>query len=358
MRIESNAQGMPIARRPTPVEHTVRVGPLMSIPSILLEFGCRPEPLFEGVGLDLAQFDEPDNEIPFVAGSRLLAACVLATGCQHFGLLVGKRAHPSSLGVAGFMLRAAPDVDTALRTLLLHLELHDQGGILTLTKGADTTLFGYAICLPAVEAADQIYDLSVTLICNVMRGLCGQTWKPNEVLLSRRAPPDLKPYRQFFRAPLRFNAPQSALMIDSHWLNHRLASADPLLFHHLEKEAEKLHTQQTVSTADRLRQLLRKSLAKGNFSNTNCAKQFCMHERTLHRRLEEEGTNFRQVLDDMRYDLAQQMLAETTMPLSEIAKAVGYADTTAFVRSFKRWSAVTPAQWRVNNSGRQNGGSL
>ncbi len=347
MEQQTNSRQVPPSHRQGRFENTVRVGPLMSIPAILLEFGCRQESVFEQSGLDPAQFGEPDNEVPFVSASRLLDACVAATGCKHFGLLMGERAHPSSLGVAGFMLQASPDVGTALHTLLHHLDLHDRGGILTLEKKGKTVFTGYAICISEVAAADQIYDLSMAICCKIMRALCGEAWNPTEVLLPHRQPKDLKPYKQFFRGTLRFDAEQSALTFESYWLDHRLATADPLLFQHLEKEALKLHTHRTVSTTDKLRQLLRKSLAGGNCSNTACARQLCMHERTLYRHLEDEGTSFRQVLDELRYDLAQQMLADTGMPLSEIAKAVGYSDTTAFVRSFKRWSDTTPAQWRA-----------
>jgi AraC-like DNA-binding protein len=76
------------------------------------------------------------------------------------------------------------------------------------------------------------------------------------------------------------------------------------------------------------------------------ARQLGMHERTLNRRLHEEGTSFRRELDGMRYEVARQLLADTRLPLSKIGPALGYADTTAFIRAFKRWSGAPPARWR------------
>ncbi len=71
-----------------------------------------------------------------------------------------------------------------------------------------------------------------------------------------------------------------------------------------------------------------------------------MHERTLNRHLAAAGTSFRLELERIRYELAQQLLANSTMQAAQIADALDYADTTSFSRAFKRWSGVTPSQWR------------
>jgi len=139
----------------------VRVGPLTSIPAVLRELDSDPAPVFDSAGFDIAGFSDPDTEIPYLAASRLLARCVSVTGCEHFGLLLGMRAGPSCLGVAGFLLSSAPDVATALHGLLQHLDLHDQGGVPTLQIENGIARLGYAIHEPGAQATDQIYDLAV-----------------------------------------------------------------------------------------------------------------------------------------------------------------------------------------------------
>lgn len=75
-----------------------------------------PDEILDPFGLSAVQFDDPDFEIPYVIAGRLLARCATATQCPHFGLLAGICAHPSSLGVPGFLLTNSPDVGTALRS--------------------------------------------------------------------------------------------------------------------------------------------------------------------------------------------------------------------------------------------------
>jgi AraC-like DNA-binding protein len=322
----------------------------MGLPALVRELGHDPAPIFSAVGFSLDQFNDPDVEIPFGSASRLLARCVEATGCNSLGLRLGERADPSLLGVVGFMLRAAPDVGAALRTLVRHLDLQDRGAVpILVTKGKETSL-GYSIYLSGVEATDQIYDLSTAVICKIMRSLCGAEWYPAEVLLPRRQPRETEPYRRFFRAPLVFDAEHSAVVFPTRWLDHPIASADPFLYRHLEQEADALHAHRQSSFAANVRQLLRRSLTTGKIAVTDISDQLHMHERTLNRRLREEGTNFRRELEAIRYQVARQLLADSEMPLSKIATALDYADATAFSRAFKRWSGFTPTRWRSDHS--------
>jgi len=341
----------PLRGRHTRVDDgVVRVGPLLGVPAVLCELGCEPRTVLDSAGVKPAQFEDADTEISYVAASRLLERCVAATGCQHFGLLVGQRAGPSSLGIAGFMLRSAADVSTALRGLVQHLDLHDQGGVPTLLTRGGVTLLGYAIHQSGAEATDQIYDLSITVACNIMRGLCGQSWNPTEVLFARRQPLDLEPYRRFFRAPLHFNADQSAVAFPARWLDHKNPCADPLLHHYLEKEATALHALRSDNIIGDLRGLLRKSLLAHKCTVTDVARQLCIHERTLNRKFHNEGTSFRHELDDIRYEMARQLLADSAMPIARIATTLNYADVSAFSRAFKRWAGITPALWRARRA--------
>jgi len=333
------------------LDGVVRVGPLMSIPAVVQALGVDPEPLFERHGLDLDRFDDPDHRVPYLAASRLIARCTEATGCEHFGLLVGQRASPSTLGVAGFMLRVAPDVRTALQDLVHHLDLHDEGGVPFIETTGEVSLLGYAIHQPGAMAADQIYDLSMVIACNIMRTLCGSDWRAMEVMLSRRAPHDSKPYQRFFRAPLRFDAEQSAIAFPTRVLDQPLESADALLHRHLEAEATALHARTDGDVVRGLRRLLRKMLVTQKLSIHLVARQLGMHERTLNRRLRAEGTTFQRELEAMRYATAQQLLSETAMSLAQVASTLEYADASAFSRAFKRWAGVTPAQWRARAAG-------
>lgn len=331
---------------------TVRVGPLVNLPDILVSLGHPPKPIFEKSGFTLSQFQDPDNKIPFIAGSKLLARCVAETGAHHLGLLLGERSEPSHLGIAGYLLRVAPDVATALKSLLDFLSLHDEGGIPTLETNGKVTSLGYAIHLSDTEATEQIYDLSIVMIYKIMQGLCGEKWKPTEIFLMRQSPENLSLYKKFFRVPIHFNTDSSAVAFPSHWLDQSISFADSLLYNHLKKEAQEMLASQDVDLTTELRQLLRQCLMEDACKISNIAQQLGIHERTLNRRLKAEGTTFRQELEQVRYTVSRQLLSATHASVDEISLSLGYADATAFSHAFKRWSGLPPVQWRYEKKRR------
>ena len=333
-------------KSPAHGQAVVRAGPLMGLITILREHGIEPEPILDGFGLKLSQFENPDFELPFIPTSRLIARCVDLTGCEHLGMLIGMRAEPSSLGIAGFMLSTAQDVNTALQALLRHLDLHDQGGVANLATNGKFSSLGYAIHLSGVSATEQIYDQSIVIACNIMRSLCGEDWNPTEVLLSRPKPNNTAPYKRYFKAPIRFDAAESAIVFPTHWLKHKLPSEDPFLFDFLEQKAAELHQGQQKDLISQLHRFVRNTLITQGCTVNAAAQHLGIHERTLNRRLQQQGTSFRHVVNEVRYAMAQSFLANSEATNAEIALALGYTDATTFSRSFKRWSGMPPAQWR------------
>ena len=331
-------------------EGLVRVGPLSGIADVTRELGVNPEEIFEDFDFTAARIEDTDFEIPYVTAGQLLARCAKATHCPHFGLLVGIRACPSTLGIPGFLLQNASNVGAALRDLIQNLDLHDQGGAPILDIQRNFTLLGYAIHQANVEGVEQIYDLSIAVGCNIMRRMCGGEWSPREVRLSRRPPPDLRPYRQFYRAPLRFDMDRNALVFTSRWMNQKIPGADALLHRHLEREAKELHTLRQENILKDTSRLLHTSMMTGHCTANEIAKKLCIHERTLHRRLREEGTSFQLELDAVRYNIARQLLSGSSMPIARIAETLNYSSASAFNRAFKRWADSTPARWRAGNT--------
>ena len=109
----------PVRSLPIVPEGHLRIGGPLAIPEVLLRFGVDPGEVLANVGLDARLFSDPEHPVPFTVLGRLISVCVACTRCRHFGLLVGERGGPSSLGLVGLLIRQAPDVGTALRQAAL-----------------------------------------------------------------------------------------------------------------------------------------------------------------------------------------------------------------------------------------------
>ena len=97
-----------------------------------------------------------------------------------------------------------------------------------------------------------------------------------------------------------------------------------------------------------LRHRIKPLLMQGCFSLEAVARQMDLHPRTLNRRLLEAGTSFIAIRDEIRFRLAQELLALTDLPVGDIAAALSFSARGNFVRAFRRWAGVTPTEWRSN----------
>jgi two-component system LytT family response regulator len=100
------------------------------------------------------------------------------------------------------------------------------------------------------------------------------------------------------------------------------------------------------TTSESLRRLLEQELCGGNPTLPHMATRLHMSARTLHRRLDEEGTAFRQVVDEVRRELAERHLRERVLPIGEIGFLLGFSESSAFHRAFKRWTGWRPLAYR------------
>lgn len=96
--------------------------------------------------------------------------------------------------------------------------------------------------------------------------------------------------------------------------------------------------------------ILRTALVTDHGSADQIAALLAMHSRTLHRRLAASGTSFRELVEETRFAIARQMLADTDTDVSRVASVLNCADSSAVTRAFRRWSGTTPAAWRNEQS--------
>jgi AraC-like DNA-binding protein len=325
-------------------EASQRVGLLAEIPGLLRELGTDPAEIAAKSGLDADGLDSIENRIPFVAMGRLLHECAVKTGYRHFGLLVGQRARLSHLGLPGQLARCAPTVGAAIRRFAVYQHLNSQGIATFLLEKDRVAALGPVVYQKGAEHVEQIYDANLAASLSIMREFCGARWRPERVLFSHARPSDDGTYSRAFQAPCRFNAQRTALEFSADVLDHPLASADPEQFRILEAQA---HARDDFGLAFRLRRSLAVLLLAQAASGDQVAKLLLMHRRTLSRRLKAEGTTFHQLLDEVRFETACQLLDTARIPITEIAASLGYAETSAFSRAFRRWSGATPSQRRL-----------
>jgi AraC-like DNA-binding protein len=329
----------------------VRVGPLRPIPAILAEHGVDPVPVLASVGLQPRLFDDPENRLSFTTLGHLLEACVNATQCRHFGLLVGARSTLDSLGILGQVMRNSPTLRDALRVATLNIEVHDRAAsAMTLDLGNSQAGLGYSIFDGETPAADQILDGASAVHVRIFRELCGPSWTPLRIQLSHRRPRSIAPLRQFFGPNLEFDTRISVVVFDSRWLDHRIDGADPAAHAAIVARIASMKAREHAPFASDVRRAIHAMLFSASASTASLANLFNMHERTLRRRLGAEGATVRELVSDVRQELAHHLLRDTTLPISEVAAILRYSDVAVFSRAFRNRSRMSPSGWRAQQA--------
>jgi AraC-like DNA-binding protein len=334
------------SRKPE-IEATVRIGTALAIPDVLRSLGADPVTVLARAGWSLDWFDDPDRLVSFASRSRLVSACMAATKCPHFGLLVGQRTRLSSLGLVGALVKYEADLGTSLRSLVRYFHLHARGGLPTLVVQGNRAMLGYASYVPQVEAVDQLGDAFLALALNIVRELYREDWRPSEVLFAHRKPVDIAPYRRLFRVPLRFDAEQYALVFPADTLRRRVVNANADVLRLLQPQVDAVDAAQRTELPEQVRRYLRTAVLTHQAQAEQVAALFSMHRRTMNRHLNSSGTTFHQLLEESRFEVARQLLDSSGLKVGQIAAALDYHDASAFTRAFRRWCGETPAAWRT-----------
>ena len=186
-------------------------------------------------------------------------------------------------------------------------------------------------------------EFMVGAMAVISQRIAGRTLEHIEVGFVHPAPPDLTHHERIFGAPVRFESSYNGIVFDGALLDLPVQSRDPSLSAVLQRQAETLMEKTPVRgfKAD-VRAALAIELRGGDPSAERVAGSLAMHPKTLTRRLRTEGTTFRRLLDEVRLELAERYLRQPGLSVEEVAYLLGYSESSAFHRAFRRWTGRAP----------------
>ena len=164
-----------------------------------------------------------------------------------------------------------------------------------------------------------------------------------------KAPEDINVYHVVFGDDVIFEAERDEIVFDEDLMSARMPTPNPEMFNLLkEKLARKfIDLNQPPSTSLESTRLIQTLLPEEDFSINLICDRLGMSERTLRRRLAEEGTSFRDILSNARQELCEIYFRQERSSLAQIAHDLGFQDQSAFSRAFKQWHGMTPRQYRA-----------
>jgi AraC-like DNA-binding protein len=301
-----------------------RIAPIHALGRLIQMQGGDPDAVFSAAKIDERKLADPNGVLPVALRGELMERALEATGCEHFGLLLGAQSGIRELGAAGQLMLELSTVGEALDAFVAFWSLHNPSGVVFVRRSIDQASFGYAVIDGNIPGMPQLQDSAMTFALNIMRDMLGPDWRPTGVSLMRREPRNPAFHVQLLGATLDFRLKKS------------VARTAVVAQHPPDGHDWSAYVQRV---AYRL-------LLMGECSQKRVAAELGVSDRTLVRKLGSSGLTYQQLFDGARYSASRSLIRETGLTLAEIAAALGYKEPSSFTRAFERWSGMSPARWR------------
>lgn len=325
-------------------------GFVLALAAAVATRGADAQGLLDRFGLTAARLAEPGGRLSIPHYMRLGHAALELTGDAALGLAMGQAMRPAFLGLAGVTVAQAADVRHAAETLLRLEPLYGRnyrGQSRYIAQGRDAWLHFYSIS-PYNGYNRFVVDVVLSAWLALLGAVAGQPLRPRRVLIEYPAPANPAPYETVFGCPVEFAASENALLLDASTLSLPGAEHCPATWRQLLalSDAEHARLTRTRGLTERVVEVMGPLLRHGEPTLEQIAVRLRLPPWTLRRKLAEEGTQYRALLNLTRRDLALAYIRDTEASFGEIAYLLGFASPAAFQRAFKRWTEQTPGDWR------------
>jgi AraC-like DNA-binding protein len=314
--------------------------------------GLNAEVLLAAIQLDPTCFAGVDERISHEQFCILWQEITRRAPHPAIGLHMAEALRPKSWDVLGYAMSSSATLAAAFERLVRYSRLRHTGAEFTLSVQDGIARLTMAIpptTLPLNSAFCEWIGAHFVLIS---RRLTGLDLVPLMMGFQHSQPEDVSAYHRLFRAPLRFDQPVNEMRLNAEFLQHPLVQADLGLCKVLDRYAEELLAKLPTSESflDRVRHILSQGLRGGDPSLAAIAQQLGYAPRTLQRKLQAAGTSYYTLLDDMRRELSVYYLKDAQLAVSEIAFLLGFSESSAFHRAFKRWTGISPGEFRLTEA--------
>jgi AraC-like DNA-binding protein len=319
---------------------------LIGVWNLLKSYGIDPEPLFRKMSMNPELMKRPGGRYRLDSIDNLWRKASELIDDPCFGLKAAELWHPSNFGALGYAMLASNTLRTALeRVDRYHRFLSDE-----LFIKLNETEAGLTYTLISSHEKRDIparNDAILAVTMSMCRSNYIEDLAPVSVTLTHPKPSCSSRFYEYFRSPVVFEAPANSLTLPIEAVDKSLPGSNPQL---AELNDQVMIEYLAQLDQDRITQKVKAviidQLPSGNVTDENVARVLYMSSRKLQRQLQSAGTTFNTLLNEIRQDLAQKYLKEQDTTMTEIAFLLGFSESSAFSRAFRRWLGVSPSAYR------------
>ena len=309
--------------------------------------GCDARAIFKRARLRPEYLGDANARYSVVAMQRLWALSIEASGDDDFAYHVGCQWRPTAFHALGYSWLASATLAEGLKRVARYSRV--VSGVTRFTfqrSGSCGEMISYTQHLD-FELHQGALDSALGILMTMLRMLMGESYSAMEIHCCYARPATAIGYEHDVRCPILYDMPSTKYIFDNADLNRRLATANSELQKVNEDLLlEKLHQLDRSCMLTRVTLAINRELPTGEVSEKDIAVSLGVSLRTMQRQLAKQQQSFRQLLDAIRRQLAEQYLADSQLSLNEITYLLGFANQANFTRAFKRWRGMPPSNYR------------
>lgn len=276
----------------------------------------------------------------------LLEIAAVESNCDTFGLRMAESRRLSDFGALSLLIAHQASVRQVLATLGRYRYLLNETLALQVEETERTVIIRENLLVTTPDSARHAHELAIGVLVRIFRGLLGERWRPMSVNLAHGPPADLAVHYRILGPDVVFYSDFNAVVCSSDDLDRVNPAADSAMADYARTFVDMLPLSGRRSLASEVRQTIHLLLPAGHATLNRVAESVGVPARTLQRRLATQGSDFRQMVDDVRGDLALRFVADQTDSLTRVSQLLGYSQSSAFSRWFHSKFGLSPTAWR------------
>nr|WP_314527300.1 AraC family transcriptional regulator [uncultured Pseudomonas sp.] len=306
-------------------------------------------PFLKEAGLDASFFTDPELEIS-EAGLVTLLELAGRNLDDAIGLHLGGQIRSTDMGVLGQALRSMDRLGDMLTGLSRYMVTRSQTERIEIVEAGRLVIVSYQIADPSITQRRQDAEFSIAAMLSCIRETTGCAVMPERVDFEHPMPKSVTCHREMFRCPIRFDQDCNRLYFNKSVLDLPICTSNRRLLQALQpylEEQRKLRSQSASLLID-VSRAIATELGRGRVGVVQVAEAMNLSVRTLQRRLRELDLEFGAVVEDVRRALAIEYVGNSSFRLTDVALMLGYTEASSFSRAFRRWTSLTPREYRKN----------
>lgn len=331
-----------------PSENQMRCANLSGFAYLSEQFNADPRAILERHNIDSWLARDPDNHINCRDLVSVLEYCSTTFNDPTFGMRLAQLQQPDVFGCITALCRSSFRVRQSLQHFIEYMPVvHSPAIRLELVEGTDIAELRWGVSQD-FGANDQANYQAAMLIMKLLREVGGLRFRPSYVNLAVdiRAQ-DIATLEKNLGCHFNRNRTDNAIAFPRYLLERQVPSANNLLSNLLGSYLDQVKRASRKTHAERVEDYVRGALQSHTCSVERCAKKLGMSVRTLQTQLQDAGLKFSDIVQQQRVELARTWLVDEQLTLDEVAARLGYAEQCSFGRAFKRWTQLTPKQYRL-----------